>query len=53
MKKNNLETNLTKLGIKSKDDISKIINNTDPIRIINNPVKVDKKIIENIFNELS
>ncbi|MBC8302899.1 MAG: phosphonoacetaldehyde reductase [Pelagibacterales bacterium] len=53
MKKNKLETNLTKLGIKSKDDISKIINNTDPIRIINNPVKVDKKIIENIFNELS
>lgn len=53
MKKNKLETNLTKLGIKSKDDISKIINNTDPIRIINNPVKVDKKIIESIFNKLS
>ena len=53
MKQNKLETNLTKLGIESKDDISKIINNIDTIRIINNPIKVDKKIVENIFNSLT
>jgi alcohol dehydrogenase class IV len=45
-----LERNFNKLGIESKADIKKITDNIDPNRIKNNPVEIDKKTVENIFN---
>ncbi|MBS83216.1 MAG: alcohol dehydrogenase [Gammaproteobacteria bacterium] len=47
-----LETNISKLGIRSKQDIEKIIENIDPVRIKNNPTKINKTIIKNILQDL-
>ncbi|MBH44267.1 MAG: alcohol dehydrogenase [Gammaproteobacteria bacterium] len=48
----NLETNISKLGVRTNEDIDKILENVDPNRIRNNPVQIDKKIIKNILKDL-
>ena len=44
-----LETNLIKLGILYLNDIKKILEDEDPIRIANNPIMITKDNIKQIF----
>ena len=47
-----LETNITKLGIHSSDDIDLISDNVDLERLNNNPVLVSEETLKNILKSL-
>ncbi len=47
-----LETNPAKLGIFDLNDIDKILDDVDPVRIANNPIRISKDNIKQIFLNL-
>jgi alcohol dehydrogenase class IV len=52
MKNIGLETNMSKLGICSSDDVDLILNNVNLERLNNNPVVVSEETLKNILKSL-
>jgi len=49
MKKIGMETSMSNLGIQTKDDVSKIINDVNFQRLSNNPVRVTENLLQSIL----